>query len=141
MFVTRKISMGVAKCLKDPSFKLQLGNLEAQRDWGWAPDYVKGFWMMLQQEKAEDFVFATGEMHSVREFCEVAFKHVGLNWEDHVEFDRFFMRPAEVNALQGNYSKAKEKLGWEPTVPFEELVGNMVDHDCKLLGIRREEEK
>ncbi len=137
-FVTRKISMGVAQCLKDPNFKLKLGNLDAQRDWGYAPDFVKGFWMALQQEIPDDYVFATGEMHSVREFCEVAFSHVGLNWEDHVEIDRFFMRPSEVDALCGDYSKTKDKLGWEPKVKFEELVKKMVDHDCQLIGVKNE---
>lgn len=136
-FVTRKISLGVAKCLKDPKFKLRLGNLDAQRDWGMASDFVKGFWSALQQECPDDYVFATNEMHSVKEFCEVAFSHVGLNWEDHVECDRFFMRPSEVDALCGDYSKTKEKIGWEPQVKFEELVKRMVDHDCQLLGVEK----
>lgn len=135
MFVTRKISMGVAKCLQDPSFKLKLGNMDAKRDWGYAPDFVRGFWMMLQQEEPEDYVLATGEMHSVREFCEVAFSHVGLKWEDHVEVDRFFMRPAEVEELCGKPDKAKAELGWEPQISFEQLVQRMVDHDCRFLGV------
>jgi len=139
MFVTRKISMGVARCLADPSFKLKLGNLDAKRDWGHARDFVKGFWMMLQQEEPDDYVLATGEMHSVREFLEVAFSHVGLDWEDHVEVDRFFMRPAEVEELCGKPEKAKEKLSWEPKIKFEELVRLMVDHDCRLLGVKPKE--
>jgi GDP-D-mannose dehydratase len=137
-FVTRKISMGVAQCLKDPDFKLKLGNLDAQRDWGYAPDYVRGFWTALQQGIPDDYIFATGEMHSVKEFCEIAFSHVGLNWEDHVEVDRFYMRPSEVDALCGDYSETKEKLGWEPKVKFEELVKKMVDYDCQLLGVKNE---
>ncbi|MHA2218976.1 MAG: GDP-mannose 4,6-dehydratase [Candidatus Hodarchaeales archaeon] len=135
MFVTRKISMGVAKCLKDPSYKLKLGNLNAKRDWGFAPDYVRGFWLQLQQEDPDDFVFATGEMHSVKEFCQEAFKHVGLDWKDHVEVDRFFMRPAEVEELCGDYTKAKTILKWEPKVKFHDLVKIMVNYDCELLGL------
>jgi len=137
-FVTRKISMGVAKCLKDPAYKLKLGNLDAKRDWGYAPEFVEGFWMMLQQEKPDDYIFATNEMHTIREFCEVAFSYVGLNWQDHVIVDRFFLRPAEVPELCGDYSETKRKLGWEPKVKFEELVKIMVDHDCKLLGVKTE---
>ena len=136
-FVTRKISMGVARCLKDPTYKLGLGNLEAKRDFGYAKDVVGGFWLALQQENPDDYIFSTNEMHTIREFCEVAFSHVGLNWEDHVVVDRFFMRPAEVPELCGDYSETKRKLGWEPTVRFEELVKIMVDHDCKLLGVEK----
>lgn len=134
-FVTRKITMGVAKCLKNPNYKLKLGNLYAKRDWGYAPDYVEGFWSALQQEKPDDYVFATNEMHTVQEFCEKAFNYVGLDWEDYVEVDRFYMRPAEVKELCGDYSKAKEILDWEPKVRFDELVKIMVEHDCKLLGV------
>lgn len=134
-FVTRKISLGVAKALKDPTFKLKLGNLDAKRDWTYCPDMARAWWSMLQQEQPDDYVLASGEMHSVKEFCELAFDHVGLNWEDHVEVDRFFMRPAEVEELCGDYSKAKQILGWEPTVSFEELVKIMVDSDCKLLDV------
>jgi GDPmannose 4,6-dehydratase len=136
-FVTRKISMGVAKCLQDPDFKLKLGNMDAKRDWGYAPDFVKGFWMTLQQENPGDYVFATNEMHSVKEFCEIAFSHVDLNWEDHVEVDRFFMRPAEVDELCGDFEKTKEAIGWEPQVKFEDLVKRMVDYDCELLGVKK----
>jgi GDP-mannose 4,6-dehydratase len=136
-FVTRKITMGVAQALKDPEFKLKLGNLDAERDWGYAPDFVRGFQMALQQEKPDDYIFATNEVHSVREFCEEAFKYAGLNWEDHVEIDRFFMRPAEVDALCGDYSVTKEKLGWKPETKFKDLIRKMVDYDCKLLGVKR----
>lgn len=135
LFVTRKISLGVAQCLKDPSFKLRLGTLDAKRDWGYAKDFVEAFWLMLQQPAPDDFVLATGEMHTVREFVETAFSHVGLDWEEHVEFDRFMMRPAEVEALQGNPAKAKKQLGWEPKVRFKELVQLMVDEDCRRLGV------
>lgn len=135
-FVTRKISMGVAKCLQDPDYKLKLGNLNAKRDWGLASDFVIGFWMALQQEQPNDYVFATNETHSIKEFCEIAFSHVNLNWEDHVEIDRFLMRPAEVNELKGDYSETKAILGWEPKMSFEDLVKNMVDYDCELLGVK-----
>jgi GDPmannose 4,6-dehydratase len=136
LFVTRKISMGVAKCLQDPNYVLELGNLDAKRDWGYAPDFVEGFWMCLQQERPDDYVFATNEMHSVREFCEVAFDYVGLDWKDHVKVNRFYMRPSEVDELCGDYSKTTEALGWKPKVTFEELVKRMVDYDCKLLGVQ-----
>lgn len=139
-FVTRKISMGVAKCLKDPNFKLKLGNLSAKRDWGLASEYCEGFILALQQPDPNDYIFATGETHSVKEFCEKAFSYVGLNWEDHVEIDRFMLRPAEVNELCGDYSKTKELLGWEPKTRFEQLVEIMVDHDCKLLGVEKRNE-
>jgi GDPmannose 4,6-dehydratase len=139
-FVTRKISMGVAKSLLNTGFKLKLGNLNAKRDWGFAPDYVKGFWMALQQEKPNDYIFSTGEMHTVKEFCEVAFSYVGLDWENFVEVDRFFMRPAEVPELCGDFSKTQELIGWEPKVKFEELVKLMVDNDCRLFGLIGENE-
>jgi len=140
-FVTRKISMGVAQALKNPSFKLKLGNLNARRDWGLAKEYCEGFIMTLQQPKPNDYIFATGETHSVKEFCEIAFGHVGLNWEDYVEIDRFYMRAAEVNDLCGDYSKTTELIGWEPKVKFEELVKRMVDYDCKLLGVNSKKEE
>jgi GDPmannose 4,6-dehydratase len=133
--VTRKVTLGVAQALKDPSFRLKLGNLDAERDWGYAPDFVRGFWMALQQEKADDYIFATNESHSVRELCEEAFSVAGLNWEEYVEVDRFFMRPAEVDSLCGDYSETEAKLGWTPTVRFKELVRIMVESDCKLLGV------
>lgn len=139
-FVTRKISMGVAKSLTNSNFKLKLGNLSAKRDWGFAPDYVQGFWLTLQQEKPNDYIFATNEMHTVQEFCEVAFSYVGLDWKNFVEIDRFFMRPSEVPELCGDYSKTKELLGWEPNVKFDELVKIMVDYDCRILGLIKENE-
>ncbi len=139
-FVTRKISMGVAKCLSDPTFRLKLGNLNAKRDWGYAPDYVKGFWMALQQEEPGDYIFATNEAHSVLEFVEKAFGYVGLDWKEYVEIDRFHMRPAEVDYLLGDYSKTKEQIGWEPTVKFEQLVEIMVDNDCRLAGLIKNDE-
>jgi GDPmannose 4,6-dehydratase len=136
LFVTRKISMGVAKCLKDPSFKIELGNLKAKRDWGYAPEYVEGFWMMLQQEHPKDYVFATGETHTVKEFLEEAFSCVGIkDWNKHVKISRFLMRPSEVEELCGNPSRAIDELGWDPKVKFKDLVRIMVHHDCKLLGV------
>lgn len=136
LFVTRKISMGVAKALKDPSHRIKLGNIDAARDWGYAPDFVEGFWMMLQQKRPDDFVFATGEMHTVGEFIEKAFARAGIDdWSTYIEVDRFMMRPLEVESLCGDPSKAKTILGWEPKVKFEQLVRIMVEHDCKLLGV------
>ncbi len=128
-FVTRKISHGVARIKLGLDHKLSLGNLDAKRDWGYAGDYVKAMWGMLQQEVADDFVVATGTTHSVREFCEIAFARVGLNWEDHVVVDKRFFRPAEVDLLIGNPEKAKTALGWVPKVGFAELVEMMVDSD------------
>jgi GDPmannose 4,6-dehydratase len=132
-FVTRKISHAVAQIKLGQADKLHLGNLEGQRDWGFAGDYVEAMWLMLQQDEPGDFVVATGETHSVREFCEVAFAHVGLNWEDHVETDQRFFRPAEVDLLVGDPSKAKKVLGWEPKVRFDGLARMMVDADLELL--------
>ena len=132
-FVTRKITHGVAEIAAGRAESLGLGNLDARRDWGFAGDYVRAMWMMLQQEEADDFVVATGETHSVREFCEVAFGHVGLNWEDYVVIDEAFMRPAEVDLLVGDAAKAKELLGWEPNTTFEDLVTMMVDADIDLI--------
>lgn len=134
-FVTRKISMGVAKCLQDPNFRLKLGNIYAKRDWGLASEFVKGFWMALQQEKPNDYIFSTGKTHSVEEFLEIAFSYVGLNWQEYIEINRFFRRPAEVDVLSGDYSRTKELIGWEPKTTFEELVKMMVDEDCRLLGL------
>lgn len=128
-FVTRKIANGVARIACGLEDQLPLGNLDSKRDWGWAPDYVRAMWLMLQAEEPDDFVVATGETHSVRNFCEVAFQHVGLDWSKHVVQDPRFMRPAEVDLLVGDSSKARERLGWEPTVTFEELVRRMVDAD------------
>ncbi len=132
-FVTRKISNGVARIKCGLDSTLTLGNLEAKRDWGYAGDYVRAMWLMLQQETAEDFVVATGETHSVKEFCEVAFDAVGLDWEKYVVVDQAFMRPAEVDFLVGDATKAKEKLGWRTEVDFPSLVEMMVSHDLKMI--------
>jgi GDPmannose 4,6-dehydratase len=131
-FVTRKITNGVAKIKLGLQKQLALGNLDAQRDWGFAGDYVRAMHLMMQQDVADDFVIATGETHSVREFLELAFRHAGLDWEEHVVSDPRFMRPAEVDLLIGDATKARTKLGWSPTVTFEELVGMMVENDIKL---------
>jgi GDPmannose 4,6-dehydratase len=132
-FVTRKISHAVARIKLGQSKELHLGNLEGQRDWGFAGDYVDAMWRMLQRDEPGDYVVATGETHSVREFCEVAFSHAGLHWEDHVTTDEKFFRPAEVDLLVGDPSKAKADLGWEPKVRFDGLVRMMVDADVALL--------
>jgi GDPmannose 4,6-dehydratase len=113
--------------------ELRLGNLDAKRDWGYAQDYVRAMWMMLQQDEPVDFVISSGENHSVREFCEIAFSHVGLNWEDHVVSDPKFYRPAEVNVLLGDYSKARKMLGWKPEFSFDAMVKLMVDADLQLV--------
>jgi GDPmannose 4,6-dehydratase len=128
-FVTRKISLGVGKILRGETGTLRLGNLDAKRDWGYARDYMEGAWRMLQQDEPDDYVLATNETHSVRECLEAAFGHAGLDWQEHVEVDERYIRPAEVDELIGDYSKAREKLGWEPTVRFEELIRLMVDAD------------
>jgi len=112
---------------------IALGNLDARRDWGFAGDYVRAMWLMLQQDQPDDYVIATGETHSVQELVEVAFGHVGLDWREHVRQDPRFMRPAEVDMLVGDASKAGERLGWEPTVRFEELIKMMVDADLAAL--------
>jgi GDPmannose 4,6-dehydratase len=132
-FVTRKITRAVARINAGLQDKLYLGNLDARRDWGYAPDYVEAMWMMLQANEPTDYVIATGEQHSVREFCEHAFGRVGLDWEEHVEVDPRYYRPAEVDSLLGDATKAREHLGWEPSVGFEELVELMVDADCATL--------
>jgi len=132
-FVTRKISHRVAQIKLGQATQLPLGNLEGQRDWGFAGDYVEAMWRMLQQDEPGDYVVATGETHSVRDFCEVAFSHVGLNWEDHVVTDEKFFRPAEVDLLVGDPAKARAELGWEPKVRFDGLVRMMVDADLELL--------
>jgi len=133
-FVTRKITHGVARIAHGLDDTLRLGNLEAQRDWGFAGDYVRGFWLMLQQDSADDYVVATGETHSVREFCQLAFARAGLNFEDHVVIDPAFMRPAEVDLLVGDAGKAQNVLGWKPEVSFQALVEMMVDADLDLVG-------
>ena len=132
-FVTRKITNAVAEIKFGLTDKLLLGNLEAKRDWGFAGDYVKAMWLMLQQDKPEDYVIATGEVHSVKEFVELAFKYAGLNWRRYVTIDKALYRPAEVNVLMGDYRKARKKLGWRPTVKFEELVKIMVDADLERV--------
>ena len=133
-FVTRKITRAVARIQAGLQEKLYLGNLDAKRDWGYAPDYVEAMWMMLQADEPDDFVVATGETHSVREAVEVAFAHVDMDWEERVEIDERYYRPSEVDVLLGDASKAKEKLGWEPKVKFKELVELMVDADIAALS-------
>jgi GDPmannose 4,6-dehydratase len=128
-FVTRKITDAVARIKMGDQKELRMGNLDAKRDWGFAGDYVRAMWLMLQQDVADDFVVATGETHSVREFLQIAFSHVGLNFEDYVVIDPEFIRPAEVELLLGDPAKAKAKLNWEPEVSFEKLVTMMVDAD------------
>jgi GDPmannose 4,6-dehydratase len=133
-FVTRKVSDAVARIKLGVQDTLKLGNLDAQRDWGFAGDYVEAMWLMLQQEEPEDFVIATGVKHSVRDLVEAAFRHVGLGWQTHVEVDPGLLRPADVNTLCGDASKARRKLGWTPKVDFEGLVAMMVDADLERVG-------
>jgi GDPmannose 4,6-dehydratase len=130
-FVTRKVTHQVAKIKCGLAKKLMMGNLDAKRDWGFAGDYVRAMWMMLQQAEPDDFVLATGKTHSVRELLEVAFNAVGLHWEKYVEVDPKFIRPAEVDFLCGDATKAREILGWEPEVSFEELIRMMVEADLE----------
>ena len=137
-FVTRKITRAVAHILLGLQDKLYLGNLDSKRDWGYAKEYVEAMWLMLQQDQPDDYVIATGETHSVKEFLEVAFAHVGLDWKKYVEIDAKYFRPAEVDLLIGDYSKAKKKLGWEPKTRFEELTKLMVDEDVRRLKEHRE---
>jgi GDPmannose 4,6-dehydratase len=132
-FVTRKVTDGVARIKLGMRDKLALGNLDACRDWGFAGDYVRAMWLMLQQDKPDDYVVATGEAHSVQRLVEVAFAHAGLDWQKHVVTDPRFLRPAEVDHLIGNPAKAQEKLGWKPEVSFEQLVQMMVDADIERL--------
>jgi GDPmannose 4,6-dehydratase len=133
-FVTRKISHAVARIKLGLAEDLALGNLESERDWGYAPDYVRAMWLMLQQEQPSDYVIATGQSHSVRQFCELAFGHVGLDYRQHVVQDPQFVRPAEVDSLVGDASKARNTLGWRPEVNFDELVSRMVEADLTLLS-------
>jgi GDPmannose 4,6-dehydratase len=133
-FVTRKITHGVAKVKLGLADEVRLGNLQAKRDWGYAGDYVRAMWLMLQQGHADDYVIGTGETHSVEEFVAIAFGHVGLDWRDHVVVDPLFYRPAEVDLLLADPSKARRQLGWEPEVSFPELVRMMVDADLAALG-------
>jgi GDPmannose 4,6-dehydratase len=132
-FVTRKVTDGVARIKSGLSQKLRLGNLDAKRDWGFAGDYVQAMWMMLQQGQPDDFVVATGQQHSVRDLVELAFQHVGLDWRQYVEIDPGLLRPAEVNTLCGDASKARRLLGWEPRVTFAGLVQMMVDADLQRI--------
>lgn len=133
-FVTRKITRAVARIRAGLQQHLYLGNLDAERDWGYAPEYVDAMWRMLQVDEPDDYVVATGESHTVREFCERAFDHVGLDWQEHVRIDPNYRRPAEVDALVGDATKAGEVLGWKPSVRFAELVQLMVDADVELLA-------
>jgi GDPmannose 4,6-dehydratase len=133
-FVTRKVTYNAAAIKLGIQDKMTLGNLDARRDWGYAKDYVEAMWMMLQQDGPEDYVIATGKDHSVRDLVEIAFGHLGLDWEDHVELDPALLRPAEVDHLIGDFSKAREQLGWEPRTSFEELIRLMVDSDMELLS-------
>lgn len=131
-FVTRKITRAAARIKLGLQDVVYLGNLDAKRDWGYAPDYVEAMWLMLQQEEPDDYVIATGEMHSVREFVERVFDRLGLDWKKHVRIDPRYFRPTEVEALCGDASKAMVKLGWRPKVSFEQLIERMVDHDLEL---------
>ncbi|MGG4105611.1 GDP-mannose 4,6-dehydratase [Paenibacillus lautus] len=133
-FVTRKVTDAVARIKLGLQTELRLGNLDAKRDWGFAGDYVKAMWLMLQQDKAEDFVISTGETHTVEELVAIAFGHVDLNWRDYVVIDEKFVRPAEVDLLLGDCSKAKEKLGWKLEVGFEQMVKMMVDNDLQKIS-------
>lgn len=136
-FVTHKVTYHVAKIKLGLADRLPLGNLEAQRDWGYAPDYVRAMWLMLQQDHPDDYVVATGETHSVRRLCEVAFGSVGLNWEDYVYVNPDDLRPAEVDLLVGDASKARRELGWAPTVTFEQMIEMMVEADLEALRSER----
>ena len=134
-FVTRKISDGVARIKLGLEDHITLGNLNAKRDWGYAPDYVEAMWLMLQQPEADDYVIATGETHSIKEFLDVAFNHVGItNWLPYIKQDPKFMRPAEVDVLRGDFTKSKSKLKWIPKTSFVDLVKIMVDNDLKKLN-------
>lgn len=138
-FVTRKITSHVAMIKLGLKDKLELGNLEAKRDWGHSKDYVKAMWLMLQQDKPDNYVICTGQSHSVREFCEKAFSHADLNYEDYVVVNQKFFRPAEIDVLVGDYSKAKKILGWEPTIFLDQLIAEMVENDLQYLSKRSAE--
>ncbi len=136
-FVTRKITDGVARIHLGLQDKIMLGNLDSYRDWGYAPDYCEAMWLMLQQDKPDDYVIATGETHSIRDFIDVAFQEIGvLNWDKHIGQDPRFMRPAEVDVLRGDSTKAQTELGWKPKTSFRELVEKMVNNDISLIGER-----
>jgi GDPmannose 4,6-dehydratase len=134
-FVTRKITYTVARIKLGLAKELRLGNIHAKRDWGFAGDYVKAMWLMLQRDKPDDYVIATGETHSVKEFASIAFAYAGLDWKKYIVVDKKFYRPAEVNILKGDYGKARGKLRWEPTVKFPDLVKMMVDSDLKNIQV------
>jgi GDPmannose 4,6-dehydratase len=134
-FVTRKVTGTVAKIKLGLANELRVGNLEAKRDWGYADDYVKAMWLMLQQDDPDDFVVATGKTHSVKELIEIAFGHLDLNWEDYVVVDQDFYRPSEIYELKGDAGKAMEKLGWKPSFSFENMITLMVDEDLRSLGV------
>ena len=138
-FVTRKITRAVARIVAGTQKKLYLGNLDSKRDWGYAKDYVKAMWLMLQQDLPDDYVVATGETHSIKEFLELAFNHVNLNWEDYVVFDERYLRPAEVDLLIGDPTKSEDRLGWKRSVDFPGLVKLMVNSDLAALGISNKE--
>src|SRR3989475_338617 len=135
-FVSRKVTRGVAAIMAKRADKVFLGNLDAKRDWGYAPEYVECMWKILQAERPDDFVIGTGEMHTVRELVEAAFSYAGLDWKKHVELDRRYLRPLEVDGLQADASKARTRLGWTPRVRFTDLVKIMVDCDLELMGCR-----
>ena len=137
-FVTRKITRGVARIKHGIDQELRLGNLDARRDWGFAGDFVHAMWLMLQQDEPDDFVIATGQTRTIREFCQVAFDRAGLDWEKYVIVDERFFRPAEVNILLGDPAKAREKLGWRPEISFEEMVQQMVDRDLEMVAKQSE---
>ena len=137
-FVTRKITHAVARIKHGIDKELRLGNLDARRDWGFAGDFVQAMWLMLQQDKPDDFVIATGETRTIREFCQVAFDRAGLDWENYVVIDERFFRPAEVNILLGDAAKASETLGWKPETSFEKMVQLMVDHDLEMVAKQSE---
>jgi len=136
-FVTRKITQAVARIKAGKQDKLFLGNLDAKRDWGYAPDFCRGMIMVLESNEADDYVLATGETHTVREFCDAAFSRVGLDYRDYVSVDPRFFRPAEVHVLIGDYSKIEKKLGWKPTHTFQSIAEIMVDYDCEKEGVAR----
>jgi GDPmannose 4,6-dehydratase len=133
-FVTRKITRAVARIKAGVQKKLYLGNLDAKRDWGYAPEFVEAMWLMLQQDKPDDYVVATGEIHTIRDFLDLSFGHAGLEWQKYVEIDPKYYRPAEVDVLIGDASKAKKQLGWVPKTKFPELVRIMTDADIALLA-------
>jgi GDPmannose 4,6-dehydratase len=134
-FVTRKVTGTVAKVKLGLANELRVGNLEAKRDWGYADDYIKAMWLMLQQDEPDDFVIATGKTHTVKELIEIAFGHLDLNWKDYVVVDQDFYRPAEIYELKGDSGKAMKKLGWKPSVSFEDMITLMVDEDLRSLGV------